>query len=185
MEYEWRKYFGEAEAVKVSSGDILREKADAIVSAANSFGYMDGSLDLLYSQHFGWEVERRLRKLLLSEHDGELPVGQAVVVETGNTDIPYLISAPTMRVPMNIAETVNVYWAFRGVIRAVRQHNQAHPDSPIRSVLCPALGTGEGRMPYGRCAWQMYNAYAACVLGMVEVTGGLAGAVRHHISLLE
>ncbi len=86
---------------------------------------------------------------------------------------------------MNIAETVNVYWAFRAVIRCVRAYNAAHPDAPIRSVLCPGLGTGEGRMSYGRCAWQMYNAYAACVLGRSETLGGLAGAVRNHMSLLE
>jgi O-acetyl-ADP-ribose deacetylase (regulator of RNase III) len=100
MEYEWSNYFGEFDDVELSQGDILRDRADAIVSPANSFGYMDGGLDLLYSQHFGWELEKRLRKLLIEEHDGELPVGQAVIVETGREDIPYLISAPTMRVPI-------------------------------------------------------------------------------------
>lgn len=85
MEYEWRKYFGTIDNILISTGDILGEKADAIVSAANSFGYMDGGLDLLYSQHFGWEVERRLRALLIAEHDGELPVGEAAIVETGNS----------------------------------------------------------------------------------------------------
>ena len=83
------------------------------------------------------------------EHDGEMPVGQAVIVETGLDQVRYLISAPTMRVPMNIESTVNVYWAFRAILRAVREHNRLHPGS-IRSVLCPALGTGEGRMPFAR-----------------------------------
>jgi O-acetyl-ADP-ribose deacetylase (regulator of RNase III) len=184
MAHAWEQYFGEFENVRVSTGDILREKADAIVSPANSFGYMDGGLDLLYSQHFGWDLERRLRTRLLDEHDGELPVGQAVIVETGSSSIRYLISAPTMRVPMNIADTPNVYLAFRATLRALREHDRLHPGS-IRSVLCPALGTGEGRMPYDRCAWQMYYAYAVCILGRKETMGGLAGAVRSHIELLK
>jgi O-acetyl-ADP-ribose deacetylase (regulator of RNase III) len=184
MAYEWEKYFGEFDNVEISVGNILNERADAIVSAANSFGYMDGGLDLVYSQHFGWQLEKRLRQKLLAEHDGELPVGQAITVETETDDIRYLICAPTMRVPMNIADTVNIYWAFRAVLREVREFNQRHA-KPILSLLCPAIGTGEGRMPYARCAWQMYYAYAVCVLGRKETMGGLAGAVRGHIDLLK
>jgi hypothetical protein len=32
--------------------------------------------------------------------------------------IKYLISAPTMRVPQNVADTTNAYLAFRAVLRA-------------------------------------------------------------------
>lgn len=183
MEHEWSNYFAEFDNVEVSHGDILRDTADAIVSPANSFGYMDGGLDLIYSQHFGWDLEKRLRQHLLDEHDGELPVGQAVIVETGRDDIRYLISAPTMRVPMKIENSVNVYLAFRAVLRAVRKFNEENPGA-IKSFLCPALGTGEGQMPYRRCAWQMYYAYGVCVLGRVEKMGGLARAVENHIDLL-
>ncbi|MEO5929009.1 MAG: macro domain-containing protein, partial [Candidatus Kapaibacterium sp.] len=121
MVSELEKYFGEFENVEIIHGDILRSTADAIVSPANSFGYMDGGIDLVYTQHFGWDLEKRLRKVLIEEHDGELPVGQAVIVETLDARIPYLISAPTMRVPSNIENTVNVYWAFRAVLRAVKE----------------------------------------------------------------
>lgn len=183
MYYAWEKYFAEFENVEISQGDILTLRADAIVSAANSFGYMDGGLDLVYSLHFGWDLEKRVRRCLLEEHDGELPVGQAIIVPTDRTDIPWLISAPTMRVPANIENTVNVYLAFRAILRAVKAHN-ASGQPPIRSILCPALGTGEGRMPWERAAWQMYYAYCVCVLGQVETMGGLAGAVTNHIQLL-
>jgi O-acetyl-ADP-ribose deacetylase (regulator of RNase III) len=185
MFYAWEKLFSEFDNVTISQGDILTQKADAIVSAANSFGYMDGGLDLVYSMHFGWELEKRVRALLLAEHDGELPVGQAVIVPTERDDIPWLISAPTMRVPSPIADTVNVYLAFRAVLQAVRRHNKLHPQKPIRSILCPALGTGEGRMPWERAAWQMYYAYSVCVLGHRETMGGLARAVENHIDLLK
>ena len=180
----WNNVFAECPDVTVSQGDILTFKADAIVSPANSFGYMDGGLDLKYSEFFGWELEQRLRDLLVEKYDGELPVGQAVLVETGHADIKYLISAPTMRVPMNGAETVNAYLAFRAIIQAVRAFKQ-DGRAPIATILCPGLATGEGRMPPERCAFQMYEAYRICMLGEVETKGGLAGAVRGHLELIK
>lgn len=179
----WRVAFEGVAEVDVSQGTILAEQADAIVSPANSFGYMDGGLDLAYSQHFGWDLEKRLRSRLLADYDGELPVGNAVVVPTLRDDVPFLISAPTMRVPMNVSETTNAYLAFRAVLVAVREHNKT-AERRIASVLCPGLGTGEGRMPFDRCARQMRMAYEAIVQGRLETMGGLAGAVRNHIELV-
>ena len=183
MFYAWQKYFEHIDNVTISQGDILRETADAIVSPANSFGYMDGGIDLVYSMHFGWDMEKRLRALLAEKYDGELPIGNAVVVETGRTDIRYLISAPTMRVPSNIENTANVYLAFRAVLRAVREFNTQRPGS-ISHILCPALGTGEGRMPWERAARQMYEAWRSATAGGSGAYGGLARAVEHHIELL-
>jgi hypothetical protein len=60
----WEQAFADAPGVFVSRGDIFEQKADAIVSPANSFGYMDGGIDLLYSKYFGWELEANLRALL-------------------------------------------------------------------------------------------------------------------------
>jgi O-acetyl-ADP-ribose deacetylase (regulator of RNase III) len=160
----WERYFEGMPTVEVSRGDIFDLAADAIVSPANSFGYMDGGIDLVYLQRFGWDLQSRLQSHLQEQHDDELPVGQATIVETFDPAMPYLISAPTMRVPMNISETVNAYLAFRAAIRAVKQHNVSS-DSPIESVLCPGLGTAIGRMPAGQAAKQMAAAYRTCVLG--------------------
>src|SRR6516165_8416263 len=78
----WKKHFEGMDAVQVSAGDIFELKADAIVSPANSFGYMDGGIDLVYLRRFGWELQNRLQLHLREEHDGELPVGQATIVGT-------------------------------------------------------------------------------------------------------
>jgi O-acetyl-ADP-ribose deacetylase (regulator of RNase III) len=61
----WRAEFIEAPDVEVSGGDIFDLSADAIVSPANSFGFMDGGIDLVYSQHFGWGLQERLRESCL------------------------------------------------------------------------------------------------------------------------
>lgn len=180
----WQDCFADANEVTISRGDILSFNADAIVSPANSFGYMDGGLDAKYSAFFGWQLETRLRAYLESHHYGELPVGQAVIVETEHQDIPYLISAPTMRVPMKVANTPNAFLAFKAVLQTVQLFNRTQPRK-ITSILCPGLGTGEGKMPPERCAYQMRKAYEICLLGDVETRGGLAQAVRNHQDLLK
>jgi O-acetyl-ADP-ribose deacetylase (regulator of RNase III) len=156
--HAWEQAFVDVPEVVVSRGDIFQHKADAIVSPANSFGYMDGGIDLLYSRYFGWELEANLQALLAQQHYGELPVGQAVVLATGHGSIPFLVSAPTMRVPMGIGETVNVYLAFRAALIAVLAHNE-HAAIPIRSLLVPGLGTGIGEVTPTRAARQMRLAY--------------------------
>lgn len=179
----WRAEFAHAPDVEVSHGDIFDLAADAIVSPANSFGFMDGGIDLVYTRHFGWGLQQRLQALLQAEHDGELPVGQAVVVETGHDDIPFLISAPTMRVPMDVSETVTAYLAFRAVIRCAREWNRV-ANRKIESVLCPGLGTAVGRMPPRGCAVQMHYAYGTSHLGQVWKPINLGQAKDVHQRML-
>ena len=179
----WARAFADCPQVRAEQGDYFRTDADAVVSPANSFGFMDGGLDLVISQHLGWGVEDRVRAVLMAEHEGELPVGQAFIVPTDNARHPWLVFAPTMRVPMNVAKTAHAFLAMRAILRAVRLHSAAHP--LIRSVLCPGLGTGNGCMPPKRCAKQMRQAYAVCVQGEVLRKGGLAGAARQHMWLVD
>jgi O-acetyl-ADP-ribose deacetylase (regulator of RNase III) len=179
----WERAFADVPEVAVSRGDIFEQKADAIVSPANSFGYMDGGIDLLCSKYFGWEIETNLRTVLSEQHYGELQVGQAVVLATGHDFIPFLVSAPTMRVPMNIGETVNVYLAFRAALIAVFAHN-ANTDAPICSLLVPGLGTGIGGVAPERAARQMRIAYNAVINGQGTKTRNARAVLSEHRELL-
>lgn len=167
----WEEAFAGVPGVTISQGDIFSTQpgplpgdapidvaADAVVSPANSFGFMDGGIDAVYTHQFGFALERRLQDLLAADYGGELPVGCAVIVETGSPEIPWCVSAPTMRVPEAVADTANAYLAFRAALRAVLAHNAAGRQ-PIRRVLCPGLATTTGRMPVGRCAAQMRAAW--------------------------
>jgi O-acetyl-ADP-ribose deacetylase (regulator of RNase III) len=169
----WEQHFAGLPDVSVSCGDIFDHAADAIVSPANSFGYMDGGIDMVYSRILGWHLEGELQALLKAEHFGELPVGQAVVLPTGYKTIPHLVSAPTMRVPSGIGRTVNVYLAFRAALIAVLRHNESSTRQ-IGSLLVPCLGTGVGGMPPERAARQMRLAYDAIIggLGLKERNAG-------------
>ncbi|GLZ81211.1 tail protein [Actinorhabdospora filicis] len=146
----WTRAAAGIERVTVHKGSILDVDCDAVVSPANGFGFMDGGLDQLYTVHFGQLVQDRVRERILHDHDGELLVGDALTVATGDERQPWLIAAPTMRVPMFLGpETVNPYLAMRAVLREARRH------PGIASVAVPGLGTGTGRVPVTVCARQM------------------------------
>jgi O-acetyl-ADP-ribose deacetylase (regulator of RNase III) len=167
----WRQHFEGVRNVDTSQGDIFAADAppaDAIVSPANSFGYMDGGIDAVYRQRFGPEVVVRLQTVIKAAWDGELPVGCAAIVETGDAAIPYLVSAPTMRVPMDVSETVNGYLAFRAALIAVREANRRRPGM-IRSVLCPGLCTFYGHMSPDKSARQMRFAHRLIADGQTSL----------------
>lgn len=158
----WKRFCGDLDFVRVHHGSIFECGCDAVVSPANSFGFMDGGIDMLYSQRFGWGVQERLQALIREKHHGELLVGAAEIVETHVEQIPYVIAAPTMRVPMILRESVNPYFAARAVLLLI-QHGEfaAGPleGDPIRdvvkSVAFPGLGTGVGRVGPNTCARQV------------------------------
>lgn len=181
--YAWKNAFDGVDSVEVLDDDILKLSADAIVSPANSFGYMDGGLDLKYSEHFGWELEGRVRVRLENDYFGEIPVGSAIITRTNFEQVPLLITAPTMRVPSDVSSTVNAYLAFKAILQAIIAHN-AQNKQQIETVLCPGLATGEGKMPPERCAKQMRRAYDVCINSEFVTRGGLAGAVTDHLDLL-
>jgi hypothetical protein len=52
----WHKAFQGVENVQIHQGSIFDVSADALVSPANSFGFMDGGIDAQYSQAFGWDL---------------------------------------------------------------------------------------------------------------------------------
>jgi O-acetyl-ADP-ribose deacetylase (regulator of RNase III) len=180
---EWSRRFKGRPEVEVSCGDIFYRAADAVVSPANSYGYMDGGIDLVYLRRFGWSLQERLQAHLRAEHYGELPVGQAAIVPTENAAIPLLISAPTMRVPQPIPNTINVYLAFRAVLAAVLKHNAAS-SRPISSILVPGLGTGVGQVPAELAARQMKLAHETVIDRAVDTKQYEGQMWYGHVDLL-
>lgn len=186
----WRRFCGEFDFVEVRRGSILDLSCDAVVSPANSFGFMDGGIDLLYSRRFGWEVQERLQRLIAGKHHGELLVGAAEIVETDNPQIPYVIAAPTMRVPMILGNTVNAYLAARAALLLIRHGTFAGGrlegeavSSFVDSVAFPGLGTGVGRVAPETCARQVRAAIEEVVLGRYEFPKSWADAQSRHQQL--
>jgi O-acetyl-ADP-ribose deacetylase (regulator of RNase III) len=179
----WKTAFTAYPEVEISQGEIFGVRGDALVSPANSFGFMDGGIDAVYSRRFGWDLQERLQALLRSQHHGECVVGEAVLVETRDAEIPWVISAPTMRVPGDVSDTVNAYLAFRAALRCALAHNRTGAP-PIRSLVCPGLGTAVGRMSPERCAHQMAVAYGVVAEGRIWSPQTWPESVRDHEGLL-
>jgi O-acetyl-ADP-ribose deacetylase (regulator of RNase III) len=168
----WRRFCGDIDCVAIHRGSILQLSCDAIVSPANSFGFMNGGIDRSYAEFFGWQVQDRLQGLIKEAHYGELLVGQANIIQTGHPKIPFLIAAPTMRVPMPIEDTVNPYLAARGALLLIKYGSfsigplKGMPISDhVRSIAFPGLGTGVGRVNSDTCAFQVKTAIEEVILG--------------------
>ena len=155
----FRKTFADLPNVEIVYGYFEGVKAfDCMVSPANSFGLMDGGVDAAITRFFGDQLMQRVQQRIIDDYLGEQLVGTSMIVETRNPQHPFLAHTPTMRVPMAVSLTDNVYKAMWAMLVAVRHHNRTN-EHKIESVLCPGLGTGYGRVPYDEAARQMAHAY--------------------------
>jgi len=157
----WRHECGSFDVVTIHQGSILDVECDAVVSPANSFGFMDGGLDAIYMDHFGEDIQMKVRKQIYEYHYGELVVGNADIVKTEDQDIPYLIIAPTMRVPMILENSVNSYLAARAIFVLCLYGNFSSGEkisNKVSSIAIPGLGTGVGKIGAKVCASQVRQA---------------------------
>ncbi|MCI0713104.1 MAG: macro domain-containing protein [Chloroflexi bacterium] len=156
----WKHTFKDLPNVEIVN-DIFQnlEAFDCMVSAANSFGLMDGGVDAAIIRFFGSALMERVQRRIMNEYFGEQPVGTSMIVETHHPDHPFIAHTPTMRVPMRIKRTDYVYNAMFAMLRAVHHHNQSKHPQRIDIVACPGLGTATGGMMPPEAARQMALAY--------------------------
>lgn len=155
----WEIAFAECPDVSIVRGRFESlSHFDCMVTAANSFGLMDGGVDLAVTRFFGDQLMERVQAYILDEYLGEQPIGTSMIVETWHPKHPFVAHTPTMRVPMSISTTDNVYAAMWAMLLAVRRHNRTSSEK-IRTVACPGLGTAAGRVPPREAARQMALAY--------------------------
>ena len=174
----WKKDFSDT-PVKIHTDNIFDLEVDAIVSPANSFGFMDGGFDYALSEFFGWDLQETIKEYIHKLPMGELLVGQAVAFATGNDQIPNLIGAPTMRVPMNfnIPSSVNAYLATKAALLAAKEY------VTINSVVITGMCTGVGAMPVDIASKQMRVAYAETIEGKKPCHKDFHAAQMHQYEL--
>ena len=134
------------------------EPHDGFVTAGNAFGIMTAGIDAAVVRFFGATIMERVQQRIMDDFLGEQPIGTAFGLATGHASIPFLVHAPTMRVPGSIEGTDKVYTATWAALLAIHAHNRTS-DQKIDVAAFPALGTGFGGMPYGEAARQMAAAY--------------------------
>jgi O-acetyl-ADP-ribose deacetylase (regulator of RNase III) len=148
----WNREFAAFPEVAVVCGDILSLAQNAIVSPANSYGFMDGGIDLLYLEYFGLQIQDRVQDAISRRQEGYLPVGASVVVKTGHPKIQYLVVSPTMILPEAVP-AANCFFSMAATL-SIASHTVE-----ITDLYCPGLGTGVGRVPFDIAAEEMANAY--------------------------
>jgi O-acetyl-ADP-ribose deacetylase (regulator of RNase III) len=134
------------------------ESHDAFVTAGNSFGIMTAGIDAAVIRRFGDDLMRRVQQRILDSYWGEQPVGTAFVEPTGDPNLPFIVHAPTMRVPGSIDGTDKVYSATWAAFLAIAEHSRS-AGTAIETAAFPAMGTGFGGVPFDEAARQMAAAY--------------------------
>ncbi len=161
MVVAWEKAFAGVENISIEQNSAFAVPTECICSPANGHCDMSGGFDLTIVNYLGQTCHANAKKKVREEYNGELLVGQAFWVPTDNPMVPYMISAPTMRVAMWLGpKSVNAYLAARAIFLLLKQ-----PNLPFNTVTIPGLGTGVGKVPYDICAHQMRVAYEEFYLG--------------------
>ena len=150
--------FADVPDVQVIEGNLLDADCDAILSPANSFGDMGGGIDKAIDDFHQGAAQRAVRAAIATHFLGELPVGMALVAEVSTARFPFIVVAPTMRVPGLLNGGINAYLSMRAALIAVRRHN-IHSSRTIRTMAVPGLCTGIGGMTATESAAQMRTAY--------------------------
>lgn len=179
MTLAWEHFFSDIGNVTILQKDVAKISCDALVSPANSFGFMDGGIDYAISMRLGWDLQFSLQEKIRHLPEGELLIGQAMVLKTAIKEIPYLISAPTMRVPMsfNIPTSINAYLAMKATLIAARKHPK------INLVAIPGFCTGCGKMDYEIAAQEMFVAFKEIELGEKLELHHFSEAQKQHLSI--
>lgn len=163
----FKKHFAKFPQVEVVFKRFEDTEFDCVVSAANSFGLMDGGVDQCITDYFGIQMMKRVQQEVLKQYYGEQPVGTSMIVRGNEAVVPgvknkYVAHTPTMRIPMDINKTSYVYSAMKAMLIAVEKHNQNYfenggnsDDTKIETVVCPGLGTNAGRVPAEEAAKMM------------------------------
>lgn len=177
----WTTEFMDCEDVVIYCDDFFAPETDCVVSPANSFGFMEGGLDGVITRRLGMQVQENVQKAILGRPMKELLVGETIVVHTDNKEVPYCISAPTMRVPMDLRNTANVYLAAKAIFNCLKVMIEA--DLPISKVTISGLGTGVGQVEPEICANQMRMAYNEVWLGKSKFPNKFYEMKQHYNEL--
>ena len=140
-------------SLETTAGDITALTVTAVVSPANSAGVMRGGVDLAYTLFFGEGLEHDLQARIQQLPGNTLPVGSALVIPTGHSRIPYLVSAPTMVRPMRLAGPDPVRLACRAATTAAMEQGFA-------DLAFPGMGTGTGGLSMPVAALAMLEGIA-------------------------
>jgi O-acetyl-ADP-ribose deacetylase (regulator of RNase III) len=126
-------------------GDITRQRADAIVNAANSSLLGGGGVDGAIHRRGGPAILAECRALRASHYGSGLPTGQAVATTAGELDALWVI------------HTVGPVYGMSGsdpslLVSCYRESLRVADELGARTIAFPAISTGAYGWPLGDAA---------------------------------
>lgn len=138
----YQALLGDLPGLKIVRGPLLDGCiADAVIAPTNSFGYLDTGIDSAFARRFGSRLQRGLQERIACEFDSELPVGEAIIIPTGDFTMPFMVAAPATQLPGYISANPMVYSALRAAMRAISAWNNTDEWPPIESIVLPDMAS--------------------------------------------
>ena len=149
--------------ITLVQGDITRQRADAIVNAANSSLLGGGGVDGAIHRRGGPAILADCRKLRASRYGKGLPTGRAVATTAGELDARWVI------------HTVGPVWSDTEdrsdlLASCYRESLRTADDLGARTVAFPAISTGVYRWPIDDGARIAVETIRAADTAVEEVT---------------
>ena len=131
--------------IKVIQGNLLEQKADAIVNPANSWHIMGGGVAGQIKRHGGAWIENEAMQ------QGQTAIGSAIITSAGKLPAEYVIHAPTMKRPAERTSTDSIFLATLASLEIAKKHG-------LKTIAFPCMGAGVGRVPPALAAKAMVKA---------------------------
>lgn len=161
----FQKHFADLGNIEIVRGDLESIKnADCIVAGHNSYGLMDNGVDKKINLLLN-NIQPRIKYIIETTYCSELQVGGCILLKTNNNNYKYIAYCPTMRIQKDVSNTHNAYYAFRGLLTNILNHNKNNNDK-ITSVICTGFCTGHGKMDPDQAGKQMRLAYGFVNINM-------------------
>ncbi|MFE2382034.1 O-acetyl-ADP-ribose deacetylase [Streptomyces misionensis] len=127
-------------AILLVRGDITRQRADAIVNAANSSLLGGGGVDGAIHRRGGPEILAECRALRAARYGRGLPTGQAVATTAGKLDARWVIHTVGPVYDGPDSDPARLASCYRESLRVADELG-------ARTVVFPAISTGVYRWP--------------------------------------
>jgi O-acetyl-ADP-ribose deacetylase (regulator of RNase III) len=138
----YRALLGDLPGISIVDGPLLEGCiADAVIAPTNSFGYLDAGIDAAFTRRFGRRLQRSLQERIGWEFEAELPVGEAVLLATGDISLPFVVAAPATHLPGAISTEPMIYRSIHAALRTVERANATGELPPIESVVMPDIAS--------------------------------------------
>lgn len=139
--------------IRFTTGDILKDDAEAIVNTVNCVGVMGRGIALQFKN--AWPENFKVYAAACQRH--EVQPGRMFVFDTGQLTLPrYIVNFPTKRHWRGNSRMEDIDAGLAALVEVIRTQK-------IRSIAVPPLGSGLGGLD-----WEQVRAHICRTLGELQ-----------------